>query len=177
MLKNALHATTQWCWIPQHGLVHAVELSCWLDKVDKVGLEHPASGTRHRLWLSDWLWLWYIIYHISYLVYHISYIMYHASCNMYYVSSIMYLIYFNFCDSCAHILEQRWFGLKWYSDTMSCQEHPNPFLSLHLLCTHCEWSPSLFILRITDTAGPLRVPHYDGQNNVSQLKLKLWLFV
>ena len=90
MLKNALHATTQWCWIPQHGLVHAVELSCWLDKVDKVGLEHPASGTRHRLWLSDWLWLWYIIYHISYLVYHISYIMYHASCNMYYVSSIMY---------------------------------------------------------------------------------------
>ena len=41
-----------------------LELSCWLDKVDKVGLQHPTSGTRHRLWLSDWLRLWYIIYYI-----------------------------------------------------------------------------------------------------------------
>ena len=45
-----------------------LELSCWLDKVDKVGLQHPTSGTRHRLWLSDWLWLWYIIYYISYII-------------------------------------------------------------------------------------------------------------
>ena len=45
-----------------------LELSCWLDKVDKVGLQHPTSGTRDRLWLSDWLWLWYIIYYISYII-------------------------------------------------------------------------------------------------------------